>query len=455
MIFTKDDFGDHFDWGVSTAAYQIEGGHLSDGKGPSIWDEFVKMKGKIQDGTHADQSCDHYHRFEEDIKIISRLNIPNYRLSLAWSRILPDGIGQVNPKGLDFYDRLIDSCLEHNVNPWVTLYHWDLPQKLQALGGWTNREVLNWFQEFSELCTRKFGDRVKNWMVLNEPMVFTGAGYFLGYHAPGLKGLGNFIPAMHHATLCQSLGARVIRDEVPNAKIGTTFSCSHVDPRSEDKKDVDAARRFDALLNRLFIEPTLGLGYPVNDLPIAGRVDKYMKPEDESKMAFDFDFIGIQNYTREIVKHTWFVPYLQGQIVEAQTREVETTTMGWEVYPKSIYHMLKKYSQYDGVKEIVVTENGAAFPDVLKENRIEDAERVKFLQSYICEMLKAKKEGVNVTGYFLWTLMDNFEWAEGYSQRFGIVHVDFESLKRTIKDSGFWYSRFLKSSKVRQALESS
>ncbi len=453
MSYSKEDFGDSFVWGVSTAAYQIEGGHDADGKGPSVWDEFVKLKGKIQDGTNADVSCNHYEHMVDDIGIIHRLNVSHYRFSLSWSRIFPTGIGEVNQAGVDFYNRLIDECLAKNITPWVTLYHWDLPQALEDQGGWISREVLNWFEEYVTLCVKTFGDRVKNWMILNEPMVFTGAGYFLGYHAPGKKGLNNFVPAMHHTTLCQSLGGRIVKDLLPEAKIGTTFSCSHIEPRSQEDKDVAAAQRFDALLNRLYIEPALGLGYPVADLPIANRVEKYLRADDERNLPFDFDFIGVQNYTQEIVRHAWFVPYLQGQIVEAGKRNVPTTEMGWEVSPKSIYHMLKKYSEYEGIRELIVTENGAAFPDKLVDNKIKDVERTKFLQAYIREVLRAKKEGVNVYGYFIWTLMDNFEWAEGYQSRFGIVHTDFETQKRTIKDSGYWYSRFLKSSKVHSALE--
>ncbi|WP_109829450.1 GH1 family beta-glucosidase [Reichenbachiella versicolor] len=454
MKFTKDDFGDDFSWGVSTAAYQIEGAYQTDGKGLSIWDTFSNGAGKIDDKSNANVGCNHYEHYKEDVSIMNKLNIPNYRMSFAWSRILPNGIGQANQKGMDFYDRLIDECLEKGITPWVTLYHWDLPQVLEDKGGWTNRDVLSWFEEYTVHCVRGFGDRIKNWMVLNEPMVFTGAGYFLGYHAPGRRGMGNFIPAMHHATLAQSLGGRLIRHELPEAKIGTTFSCSHIDPRSEDKKDIQAAKRIDALLNRLYIEPAIGLGYPVEDLPIANRVEDYLKPDDEANMPFDFDFIGIQNYTREVVKHAWFVPYLQAQLVKAEDRDVKNmTTMGWEVYPKSIYNMLKKYNEYGKIKEFIITENGAAFEDEVIDGKVADQDRVKYLQSYLYEVLRAKKKGINVTGYFLWTLMDNFEWAEGYTQKFGIVHTDIETQKRIIKDSGYWYSRFLKSSIVHHMVE--
>lgn len=268
MVYTKDDFGARFDWGVSTAPYKIEDTHNTIGKGPSIWDELVKGSTKFHDKSTASISCNHCGHHKDDVRIISQLNIPNYRFSLAWSRILPEGIGCVNQEGFDFYDRIIDECLAKQITPWVTLYHWDLPQALEKRGGWTNREILSWFEEYAMLCASKFGDRVKNWMALNEPMVYTGAGYFLGYHAPGRTGFNSFIPAMHHATLAQSLGGRILRSEVRSAKIGTTYSCSHVDPLTTAECDVQAAQRFDALLNRLFIEPVLGLGYPVDDLPM-------------------------------------------------------------------------------------------------------------------------------------------------------------------------------------------
>lgn len=453
MVYSIDDFGDDFHWGVSTAAYQIEGAHNRDGKGPSIWDEFVRHKEKVKDGSTADHSCGHYDHYKTDVSIMNLLGIPNYRFSLAWSRIFPEGIGAVNQKGVDFYDRLIDECLENDITPWTTLYHWDLPLVLEQKGGWTNREILSWFEEYVTFCAQRFGDRVSHWMVMNEPMVFTGAGYFLAYHAPGKKGLNNFLPAMHHATLCQSLGGRVLRNELPTAKVGTTFSCSHIDPFTDSDQDVQTAIKFDALLNRLFIEPVLGLGYPVKDLPMAQRVEAYVKADDEGFMPFDFDFIGLQNYTREVVKYSWLIPYMKGQIVDADKRKVPITTMNWEIYPKSIYNVLKKFGAYTNVPQLIITENGAAFTDVVHNDQVKDPDRIYFLQGYLNEVLKAKKEGVDVGGYFIWTLLDNFEWAEGFTQRFGIVHTDYKTQNRVIKDSGYWYSRFLKSAKVRHLVE--
>ncbi len=443
MPVSKSDFGEDFKWGVSVAAYQIEGAHEADGKAPSIWDVFTNEKGKIYKNQHGNIACDFYNKYQEDIDIIDHLSIPNFRFSIAWSRIFPEGIGKINQKGLDFYNRLIDSCLEKGIEPWVTLYHWDLPYALEQKGGWTNREVVHWFSEYATTCVKAFGDRVKYWMVLNEPMVFTGAGYFLGVHAPGRRGLSNFLPSIHHAVLCQAEGGRIIKSSYPNSEVGTTLSCSHIEPHNTKQRHIKAAEKVDALLNRLFIEPALGLGYPVDDIKLLNRLEKYMRPNDDQKMKFDFDFIGVQNYTREIVKHSYFTPYLKASIIKANKRKVPSTLMNWEIYPKSIYKMLKKYSKYDKVKKIYVTENGAAFYDTKSNDAIHDANRRNYIKEHIKQILKAKKEGVNVQGYFIWTLMDNFEWAEGYYPRFGIIYTDFKTQERIIKSSGYWYKSFL------------
>ena len=440
---TRDLFGKDFKWGVSTAAYQTEGSHDTDGKGSSVWDIFSERKGKILSGHHAKIACDFYNLYPGDLSLVKKLNIPNIRLSVAWSRVIPLGIGAVNQKGIDFYNRLVDNCLNNGTDPWLTLYHWDLPHALELKGGWTNRDIISWFGEYTEICAKHFGDRVKHWMVMNEPMVFTGAGYFLGIHAPGRTGLKNFLPAVHHSVLSISEGGRILKDILPDAEVGTTFSCSYVEPYTNRLKDIEAAKRVDTLINRLFIEPVLGLGYPEDDLPVLKKLHKYFYPGDEDKLAFDFDFIGIQNYTREIVKYSMFTPYLEASLVKAKDRKVPVTTMGWEVYPESVYHMIKKYNAYSEIKKIYITENGAAFPDQLINSEINDQARIKYIQEILKQVLKAKNEGLNVEGYFVWTLTDNFEWAEGYHPRFGLIHVDFETQERIIKASGHWYAKFL------------
>src|SRR5690606_19654837 len=290
----REDFGPEFKWGVSSAAFQIEGAWDTDGKGRSIWDVFTSRRGKIKNAQHARMACDFYHRYLEDIALVRALNIPNFRLSVAWPRIFPEGVGKINPKGMDFYNRVIDGCLEQGITPWLTLYHWDLPQALQDKGGWTNRDILAWMEEYASYVTRCLGDRVKHWMVLNEPTVFTGAGYFFGVHAPGLTGLRNFFPAAHHAALAMGRIGRLIRAEVRDVQVGTTFSCSSIHPASNRPRDLQAAIRADALINRLFIEPILGLGYPTGDLKALAGIEKYMQAGDEKALPFDFDFIGVQ-----------------------------------------------------------------------------------------------------------------------------------------------------------------
>ena len=444
------DFGENFSWGVAASAYQTEGAYMVDGKGLSIWDTFTAIPGKIKGNQQATVSCDFYNRYMQDLILMHYLNIPNFRFSLSWPRILPEGAGRINEKGLDFYDRLVDFCLEMDIEPWVTLYHWDLPQDLELKGGWTNREILNWFTDYVEICASRLSDRVKNWMVLNEPMVFTGAGYFLGIHAPGRRGLNNFLPAAHHAVLCQALGARVLKSVKSSLNVGTTFSCSLIEPLDYSKPNIDAAQRVDVLTNRLFIEPLLGLGYPVQDLRMLAQLERYMKPEDENIMQFSMDFIGLQNYTREVVRQSSLVPYINAKLVKATTRKVPTTTMNWEVHPESIYCMLKKFSTYNQLKNIVITENGAAFPDLLVDGKVEDEQRVSYFQNYLQQVLRAKEEGVPVNGYFAWSFTDNFEWAEGYHQRFGLIYIDYRTQRRYIKSSGHWFREFLSPAAVHE-----
>jgi beta-glucosidase len=441
---TKQLFGDDFAWGVSTAALQIEGSCDADGKGPSIWDTFTGKKGKVLNGDRPNIACDFYKDYHRDIDLVKQLNIHNFRFSISWSRIFPDGTGRVNKAGIDHYNNVINYCLEQGIEPWLTIYHWDLPQALEDKGGWTNREIVDWFSNFVTVCAESFGDRVKHWMVMNEPAVFTGAGYFLGIHAPGRTGLSNFLPAIHHVVLSIVAGAKILRKLLPDAQIGNTFSCSHIQPYSNATRHVNAAKRADALINRLFIEPILGLGYPTDEVTALKGIKKYMLPGDEENIKFDFDFIGIQNYTREIVKRSFFTPYIWASLVKAEDRGVELTDMKWEVYPPAIYYMLKKFDAYPQIRKLIVTENGAAFPDKVKDGTVDDPKRVKYLQTHLQQVLKAKQEGCKVSGYFVWTLTDNFEWAEGYHPRFGLVYVDFETQQRIIKSSGYWYADLLR-----------
>lgn len=439
------DFGTGFQWGVSSAAFQTEGACTADGKGLSIWDTFTARRKKIKGGNNAHAACEFYHRYADDISLVQQMNIPNFRFSLSWPRMLPTGTGAVNQLGIDFYNRVIDACLERGITPWVTLYHWDLPEALQDRGGWTNRDVVGWLEDYAACAAKHFGDRVRHWMVLNEPTVFTGAGYFFGVHAPGLTGLRNFFPAAHHAALSMGRVGRLLRTALPHAQIGSTFSCSSIHPHRSRERDIKAAIRADALINRMFIEPILGLGYPVSDLKALRGIEAYMQANDEKELPFNFDFIGLQSYTREMVRSAFMVPYLHARLVSPENRGItQVTEMGWEVYPASIYEVIRKYSAYAGIPPIYITENGAAFADEVTAGHVHDALRQQYLEAHLAQVLRAKQEGLNVHGYFVWTLTDNFEWAEGYHPRFGLVHVDFETQQRVIKDSGKWYANFIR-----------
>ncbi|TLV01035.1 GH1 family beta-glucosidase [Dyadobacter luticola] len=440
---TRADFGEDFLWGVATAAYQIEGAVNKDGRGDCIWDVFAKRPGKIKNGDHAVESCDFYHRYEEDLALAKSMGFGQFRFSISWSRVIPKGHGEVNQQGIDFYNRLIDHCLSLGIEPWITLYHWDLPQALEVVGGWKNRKIVEWFAAYSEVCAKAFGDRVKNWVIMNEPMATAGLGYTTGLHAPGKKGIWNFLPVVHHLALCQAEGGRVVRKYVPDARIGIALSCSYVHPHSQNAADIRAAKRADALMNRLFIEPALGLGYPTDAFAFLTNLDRYKVHGDEERLKFDFDFIGIQNYFSVVVRHSYLAPVVWLKEVPANLRNVPVTKMGWEVNADGMFRILKQFAEYEGIKEIIVSENGAAFDDVLIDGKVKDEKRLAFFKDYLSAILKAKNAGVKVKGYLAWTLMDNFEWAEGYSARFGLVYVDFKTQERVVKDSGKWFSAFL------------
>ncbi len=437
----RSDFGRDFLWGAASASYQIEGAYNEDGKGESVWDRFTHTPGKIHDGTTGDVACNHYHLFEKDLDIMKEMRLPLYRFSIGWPRIFPTGSGAKNQKGVDFYHRLIDGCLSRGIEPAVTLYHWDLPQALEDRGGWTSRETYERFCEYVDFATKEYGSKIKRWMILNEPFAFTTLGYMLGQHAPGRKGPSNYLPAVHHTALAQGEGGRIAKANCPNAEVGTTYSCSWIEPAGSFS--AQAAARYDYLMNRMFVETGLGLGYNTKLLPLLKKMDAFQKEGDEKRMKFDFDFIGIQNYSREIIRWSPLIPYVWGSMIPAKKRCPKTTDMGWEIYPDGIYHLLKQFASYKGVKKIYVTENGAAFPDVVTGDRVHDAERTQFIQDYLGAVLRAKNEGVNVQGYVIWSFTDNFEWAEGYRPRFGLVHVDYETQKRTVKDSGLWFRDFL------------
>lgn len=438
------DFGDDFLWGVAISAAQNEGAHNLGGRGPSIWDNFSKRQGKIKKGTKPSESCDFYHRYKDDLLLAKVLGFKVFRFSISWSRILPDGTGQPNKEGIAFYHQLIDTCLKLQLTPYITLYHWDLPAALEKEGGWTSRSIIKWFSHFTIICAREYGSKVKNWIILNEPTGFTTLGYMVGQHAPGKMGLDSFLPAVHHAAMAQAEGGRIIRNYVANAYIGTTFSCSEVMPNSLQQKDIDAANRVDILLNRLFIEPILGMGYPDDNFSLMEKLHMHSRAWKYTKqLQFDFDFIGIQNYFPITVKHSSIIPVIQATDVKAAKRKVPHTAMGWEINEDSFYRMINRFAAYKGVNDIIITEGGAYFKDRLENGTVHDVERINYFQRYLSALLKAKKENNKIKGYFAWTLTDNFEWAEGYEAKFGLIHVDFTTQLRTVKQSGHWFREFL------------
>lgn len=438
------EFGDDFLWGVAMAAVQNEGAWNAYGKGPSIWDAFARRQGKIKGGEKPMIACDFYHRYKDDILLAKALGFSVFRFSLSWARLLPEGVGRVNKEGIAFYHRVIDECLKLGLTPYVTLYHWDLPLALEKEGGWTSHLMLKWFTRFATLCATEYGAKVRNWIVLNEPFGFTSLGYMLGRHAPGRLGLSNFLPAIHHAALAQAEGGRILRQLVPEAHIGTSFSCSEIVPFTNSVEDIQAAKRMDILMNRLFIEPTLGRGYPREDFKFLEKLELHNRSwKHTERMQFNFDFIGIQNYFPVVIRYNPLIPIIQASEVKAARRGVPYTAMGWEINPDSFYRILKRFWLYGGVKEIIVSESGAAFRDEVVGGVVDDRARVDYYQQYLLALLRAKKEGVNIKGFFAWTLMDNFEWAEGYRARFGLIHVDFETQLRTIKSSGYWFRDWL------------
>jgi len=443
-MLNKEKFGSNFKWGTTICAFQNEGWANSDNKGQSIWDDFTSDAKNIKNNDAINNASNFYKDYEKDIRIARSLNLNTFRFSLSWTRIFPDGKGEINPEGVKFYHKVIDCCIENHLEPWITLYHWDLPKKLEELGGWTTRSIINWFSEYANFCSNEYGEKVKHWILLNEPMSFTGLGYFMGYHAPGKTGISNFLKAAHHTALCNADGARIIRKNVKNATIGTAFSCSYVKPINKSRLNKKSAQRVEAMLNRFYLEPTLGLGYPTDVMPGLNMINRYFKDGDLERLKFDFDFIGIQYYFRVVTKFSLFPPVLFASEIEPKKRTRNLNTMGLEVYPQGLSKVLQFYNQYDGIKNIIITESGVCYDDHLTNGKIYDIKRLRYHRRMLKEILKCKKKGINITGYFIWTLIDNFEWREGFEPRFGLVHNNFETQERTIKYSGLWFRKFLR-----------
>jgi beta-glucosidase len=430
-----------FVFGAATAAYQIEGGVREGGRGESIWDRFSHTPGKTHQGQTGDVACDHYHRWREDVGLMADLKLNAYRFSVAWPRILPQGSGAVNPAGLDFYDRLVDALLAQDIQPFVTLYHWDLPQALQDAGGWLERAVVDHFADYVAVVVRRLGDRVRHWMMLNEPWVFCFVGYYEGRHAPGLTDLSAALQAAHHSLLAHGKAADAIRAHSRSEpQVGIALNLNHVEPASDRQADLDAARRYDGHLNRWFLDPLFHGRYPEDMLEFWGDRAPQVQPDDLAGLPQRLDFLGINNYFRTVIGAGAEQPLN----LKTHRPAGRYTEMGWEVYPDGLYQLLARVHRDYGPRSIYITENGAAFPDTLAPGGVvDDPLRVEYLHDHLFAARRAVEEGVPLHGYFVWTLMDNFEWALGFSVRFGLIYVDYPTQARFVKASGHWVRQMI------------
>jgi beta-glucosidase len=456
---TKLLFPDNFIWGTATSSYQIEGAWDQDGKGESIWDRFSHTPGKVLNNDTGDIAIDHYHRYREDVALMQDMGLQAYRFSIAWPRILPQGRGRINQAGIDFYSRLVDTLLEAKITPFATLYHWDLPQALYDLGGWPARSTAEAFVEYTDSITRVLGDRVKSWMTHNEPAVVANLGYLIGEHAPGIRDdLPATIKSAHHLLLSHGWAVSVIRQNSPGSEIGIVLNMGHNPSASPSVVDRQTCLEHDAIWTRIYLEPLAGRQYPAElmfsltecgILPLGGA--DYIQPGDMDVIATPIDFIGINYYTRRIIRNTEVSEEenLPPTIFAQPENDEDYTEMGWEVHPEGLLHVLGRLHFEYKIPKIYITENGASYSDAPGEDgRVHDSRRVRYLRDHFYVAQKAIQFGIPLAGFFVWSLFDNFEWAFGYSQRFGIVWVDFETQQRILKDSALWFQKVIKSNGV-------
>lgn len=451
---TSVPFPTGFVWGVATAAYQIEGAWAADGKGESIWDRFAHTAGHIKNQDTGDTACDSYHRFAQDIDLVKRLNARSYRFSIAWPRIQPDGRGAANRAGLDYYKRLTDAVLTAGVRPLVTLYHWDLPQALEERGGWTNRDTAQRFADYVGLVADALGDGVRDWVLLNEPKTFTACGYWYGNHAPGRRDPHAFLRTTHTANLAQGLGFRALKAARPDHRVGSAFDVSPMYPATHSDADAAATERWHRFQNLWFVQPALRGDYPSGVLPDAQRESLLgWREGDERLLRAPLDFVGLNYYTPVTVRHSEqnAIPGLKLEAAWATKKGADSKTdIGWAIYPHGLREILVQMHREIGPLPIEITENGAAYntaPD--SQGRIRDTARIDYLRAHLLAVSAAMADGVPVRAYHCWSLLDNFEWAEGYSQRFGLIHVDFDhGATRTMKDSGRWFAEVAVSNRV-------
>lgn len=437
-------FNEGFKWGAATASYQIEGAYNKDGRGVSIWDTFSHEEGNVLNNDTGDEACDHYHRLEEDVALMKKIGLESYRFSIAWPRIIPNGVGKVNKKGIEFYDKLINLLIKAGIEPAVTLYHWDLPQVLQDNGGWASKETIDAFVKYSEVIFKAFGDRVDTWITHNEPFVVAFLGHSNGYHAPGIKDHKIALKVAHNLLVSHGRVVKKFREMNMTGNIGITLNLTSSYPATDRPEDIKATELFDDYHNGWFLDPLYKGKYPESIVKIyeeqLGNVD-FLK-ENMDIIQEPCDFLGINYYSRGLVKKDEDASLHGVKTIKPETSEY--TAMNWEIYPKGLYDLLVNLSENYTKKPLFITENGAAFDDVLEDSRVKDDQRIKYLRGHFKAGHNAIESGVNLTRYYVWSLMDNFEWAFGYSKRFGIIHVDYKTKKRTLKDSALWYKNVIK-----------
>jgi beta-glucosidase len=428
---TERRFPDGFAWGASTSAFQIEGAAGEDGRGESIWDRFAHDPGRVRGGDTADVACDHYHRFREDVALMAELGLTAYRFSVSWPRVLPGGRGPVNSAGLDFYERLVDELLAHGIAPHVTLYHWDLPQALEDAGGWPARATADAFAAYASIVAGRLGDRVRHVATLNEPEVVADHGYRTGAHAPGRTEPDAALAAAHHLLLAHGLAVQAIRAAARETAVGVVLNLGPQHPATRHPLDQEAAMVAHDQLNRWYLDPIAGRAYPEDGARAWGWRRTEVRGGDMALIAQPIDFLGVNYYFREVVRAPSLPPL-------AEPTEIERTDIGWEVYPAGLTEALEFAASRTGDLPIYVTENGAAY-DPGEDDAARDPARVGFLRRHLSAALDALDDGVPLRGYFVWSLLDNFEWAHGYRPRFGIVHVDYATQERRVRDSGrYW-----------------
>ncbi len=434
---SNNDFPEHFTWGVATSAFQIEGAADADGKGPSIWDDFCRVPGVIADASDGRQACEHYQRWADDLDLVADLGVDAYRFSISWPRVQPLGSGAFNEAGFAFYERLVDGMLARGLKPFLTLNHWDLPSALQARGGWENRDTVQCFVDYACEVARRLGDRVTSICTHNEPWVIAVLGHESGIFAPGIKSRAAAIQVAHHLFLSHGLALSAMRAQGCKADMGIVLNLAPINAATDAEADQAAARRADGGGLRWYVEPLLKGEYPADVLQELGADAPRILPGDMPSIQVPLDFLGVNYYMRSVVS--------AGEPWDLKTSGNEITDMGWEVYPQGLTELLLRLHRDYTLPPIFITENGAAFPDEVINQQVHDSQRQRYIARHITATLEAMRQGVRVDGYFVWSLLDNFEWSSGYAKRFGIVRVDYDTQARSLKDSALWYRNFLTS----------